>query len=258
MSADAALERLRRLLLEPLGIDPDGELVVVPFGQLHGLPWPALHAGPVTSAPSAAFWDRTHDLSRVDGAQPVADEGRVVIVAGPDLEGARSEALTLGRLYPDAVLLAPPESTVDAVVGALEHARTVHFACHGRLRSDNPMFSSLLLSDGSLTVQELSGQTGAPHRVILAACESGNAVHYAGDEFVGFVSALMARGTAGVLASIAAIPDVPTAILMTALHERLLDGATLSCALHGARATLERADPATFVTWCTLTAHGAA
>jgi tetratricopeptide (TPR) repeat protein len=261
MSADAALVRLRRLLLEPLGIDPEGELVVVPFGLLHGLPWPALHHGPVTATPSATFWVRTRGDDRPANDRPLDDRpgnDRIVIVAGPELEGAQAEALALGRLYPEAELLSPPQSTVAAVVGALAGARTAHFACHGRLRSDNPMFSSLLLSDGSLTVQELAGQAGAPHRVILAACESGNAVHYAGDEFVGFVSALMARGTAGVLASIAAIPDVPTATLMIAVHERLRAGATLSSALHGARATLDSADPATFVTWCTLTAYGAA
>ena len=51
----------------------------------------------------------------------------------------------------------------------------------------------------------------------------------------GFVSALMARGTAGVLASVAAIPDMPTVTLMTALHRRLLAGDTLSAALHTAR-----------------------
>jgi tetratricopeptide (TPR) repeat protein len=251
-SADAALTRLRQLLLDPLRLSPDGELVVVPFGPLHGLPWPALHGGPVTSAPSAAFWARTRALAAA------APPGGLVVVAGPELEGARAEAAALGQLYPAAQLLTPPESTVAAVTRALEGASTVHFACHGRLRSDNPMFSALLLSDGSLTVQELTGGLRPPHRVILAACESGSAVHYAGDEFVGFVSALMARGTAGVLASIAAIPDMPTATLMTALHRRLLAGDTLGSALHAARGTLDTRDPATFVTWCTLTAHGAA
>jgi len=126
------------------------------------------------------------------------------------------------------------------------------------LRVDNPMFSSLLLSDGPLTVQELYARGLAPHRLILAACESGAAVSYAGDEVLGFVSALLARGTAGILASTAVVPDVEAAGLMTAVHRRLARGDTLARALHSARQTQDTADPGSYVNWCTFSAHGAA
>jgi CHAT domain-containing protein len=126
------------------------------------------------------------------------------------------------------------------------------------LRTDNPMFSCLLVADGPLTVQELQASGVAPHRVVLAACHSGAEVRLTGEESVGFVSALLARGTAGVVASIAAVPDVAAVDLMVALHRELLGGATLARALYTARSGLDRTSPEAFVNWCTFSAHGAA
>ncbi|WP_203996819.1 CHAT domain-containing protein [Virgisporangium aurantiacum] len=253
LSADHHIGTLRELLLDPLAVAPDAELVVVPVGQLHGVPWPAMHDGPLSLAPSARFWARTR-TSAVDRRRA----RRVVLVEGPHLPGATAEIRRLHRLYPDATVITPPHSTTAAVVDLADGAGLVHLACHGLLRSDNPLFSSLILSDGPLTVQEFQARGAAPNRLVLASCQSGIDVSYAGDEVLGFVSALLARGTAGIVASTAAVPDVAAVDLMCALHEGLISGRTLAHALHAARATLDRSDPAAFVNWCTFTAHGAA
>ena len=108
--------------------------------------------------------------------------------------------------------------SAEPVLAALADADLGHLACHGSLRADNPMFSSLILADGPVTVQELHGAGVAPHRLVLASCHSGADVAYAGDEVLGFVSAMLAQGTAGVVASIAAIPDVAAVDLMLELH----------------------------------------
>jgi len=119
------------------------------------------------------------------------------------------------------------------------------------------MFSSRLLSDGPLIVQELYARGLAPHRLVLAACESGGLVSYAGDEILGFVSALLARGTAGILASSAIVPDIEAVDLMIAVHGRLARCATVARALLEARDSHDTG-PGTFVNWCTFNAHGAA
>ena len=250
-SADVSLERLTSRLVAPLGVPGDASLVVVPSVALQRIPWSALHAAPVAVAPSASFWARTRRRSAPAG-------GRVVLVAGPDLPGAAAEVRALRGLHESPTVLAPPASTVAAVVDALDGAALAHLACHGRLRSDNPTFSSLSLSDGPLTVHELELRGVAPHRIILAACDSAADVGYAGDEMLGFVSALMARGTAGLVASMVMVPDVEAVPLMRALHERTVSGATLSEALHGARSTLATGEPAEFVNWCAFTAFGGA
>ncbi len=253
-SADLRIRRLTEQLLQPLGVAADAELVIIPSRGLQGVPWSALHRGPVCLAPSATFWAQSALRAQ---ARPRHGHG-VVLVAGPDLPGAVTEVESLAGIHTSATSITPPASTADTVAGALAGADLAHLACHGTLRADNPMFSSLLLSDGPLTVQEAYARGLAPHRLVLASCESGSQVGYAGDEVLGFVSALLARGTAGILASTAVVPDVTAVDLMTAVHRRLAGGATLAHALHEARESQNIEDPGHYVNWCTFSAHGAA
>jgi tetratricopeptide (TPR) repeat protein len=253
LSADLRVAKLRALLLEPLGLPAAAELVIVPVGHLHGIPWSALRDAPVSLAPSAGLWSRTRQAA-LDHRGP----DPVVLVEGPNLPGATTEVRRLRDRYPGATAISPPESTAQTVLRHLDGAGLVHLACHGWLRSDNPLFSSLVLSDGPLTLRELQTSGVAPHRIVLASCQSGADVAYAGDEVLGFISSLLARGTAGVVASVAAIPDVTAVDLMSALHERIARGQTLAHALFDARAALDTEDPGAYVNWCTFSAYGAA
>lgn len=249
--AEDATRRLAGRLLGPLHLPPDGPLVVVPVGTLQRIPWSPLHAGPVSVAPSARFWLRSAE------AAPAPD-GTVVLLAGPQLPGAVEEVSALSQLHDSAVTMVPPASTCTAALTALAGSTLAHLACHGRVRADSPTFSSLLLSDGPLTVHELATRGVAPHRVVLAACDSGVQTTYDGDEALGFVSALLARGTAGLLASTVPVPDLDTVHIMRAVHRRLADGQSLANALHGARSTLDLDRPGLYASWCALNAYGAA
>lgn len=250
LGAAEGLRRLTELLLVPLGLPADVPLVVVPVGQLHRVPWSALHPAPVTIAPSASFWARTRMRQQ--------SSDRVVLVAGPMLPGAVAEVHALEQLHEGATVLVPPSSTVGEVAVALRGAGLAHLACHGKLRSDNPTFSSLLFSDGPLTVHELALRGIAPHRIVLAACDSGADVTYEGNEMLGFVSALMARGTAGLVASMVLVPDQDAVPMMRRLHEEVLAGASLTDALHAARAEVDVESAGGFVTWCAFNAYGPA
>jgi tetratricopeptide (TPR) repeat protein len=250
-SAEFSLGRLAELLLTPLRLPAHRGLVVVPVGQLQRIPWSAVHAEPVTIAPSASLWARSRQ-------RQAAAPARVVLVAGPELPGAAAEVHALQALHEQATVLVPPASGVDAVTRALDGAGLAHLACHGSIRADNPTFSSLLLSDGQLTVHDLELRAIAPYRMVLAACESGSDVTYDGNEMLGFVSTLIARGTAGLVASTVVVPDWDVMPLMCSLHEGVRRGATLAEALHAARATADLQDPAAFLSCCAFNAFGAA
>ena len=234
----------------------DAELVIVPLAGLQGVPWAALHGGPVCLAPSATFWARSAQAAQ---ARPHGGtDGGVVVVAGPDLPGAAAEVQAVAGIHPSAIRITPPASTADTVAAALADAHLVHLACHGRLRADNPMFSSLLLSDGPLTVQELYARGVAPHRLVLASCESGTQVSYAGDEVLGFVSALLARGTAGHPGEHRRGPRCRGGRPDDRCAPGAGAGATLARALHEARKSQDTDHPRSYVNWCTFNAHGAA
>ena len=254
--ADLALSRLHDLLLLPLGVPPGTELVVVPAGLLNRVPWSPLHDGPVAVAPSAASWVR----SLRPGTTP---SGRVAVVAGPELPGAVDEARLVEAAHrrerQPVVLLLPPDSTVDRAIDLLGRSDLAHLACHGTLRADNPLFSSLLLSDGPLTVHELVSRSRAPRRVVLAACDSGVQRQYDGDEVLGLVSALMSRGAAAVVASVIPVPDGASVALMARLHQQLGTGRSMAAALSLARTgTAADQDVAGYLAWSGFVAFGAA
>jgi CHAT domain-containing protein len=231
-------------------VPADVPLIVVPGARTYRLPWSALHAAPVCIAPSGAMWARS--------ATPVpASAGHVVLVAGPRLPGAVAEVEAVRRLHDRPTVLTAQAATVAATTDALVGARLAHLACHGRLRSDNPSFSALELADGQLTVHELDRRGIAPTRVVLAACDSAADMTYVGDELLGFVSALLARGTRGVVASMVAVGDTESVGLMEQMHRCLAGGRSMPDALHAARAGLDTGDPRQFVNWCSFTAYGA-
>jgi hypothetical protein len=259
-AAEAALSTLADQLIAPLGVPADAPLVIVPCAPLQSVLWSGLREGPTTVAASASVWAHSKEAA---GPRDPADPGdpadpAVVAVAGPGLPGAVAEAIAIGAGHERSRVLLPPASTVEATVAAVSGADLAHLACHGRLRSDNPLFSALELSDGALTLYELLNRGVAPRRLVLAVCESGIERDYAGDEVLGFVSALMAQGTAGVVASGIEVPDGAAVPLMISLHRYLGEGLTLGEALHRSRTACDRDDPGTFVAWCGLTAYGAA
>ncbi len=225
-------DRLQRELLgDAARLVPDGPVTVVPTGRLHGVPWallPALAGRPFTVVPSAAQWLRARAV--------VPGDGGTVLVTGPGLGTGGAEVAVLARQHPDARLLDGDDATVEAAMGALDGARLAHLACHGRFRADSPLFSSLEMADGPLTVHDLERLRAAPHRVVLSACESGVLAPVGADELLGLASALFGLGTAGLVCSVAEVNDEATADLMVDLHRHLADGLDPAAALHAVRA----------------------
>lgn len=221
--------RLERVLLGEAGRRlPEGAVVVVPTARLHGVPWamlPALRDRAFGVVPSAAQWLRARD------AVPAAEGEEVVLLTGPGLGTGGAEVPVLARRRPDAVHLAGADATVDAALAALDGARLAHLAAHGRFRADSPLFSSLELADGPLTVHDLERLAVAPHRVVLSACESGVLAPVGADELLGLASALFALGTAGLVCSVAEVNDEATAALMVDLHGHLERGTDPATAL---------------------------
>ena len=132
-------------------------------------------------------------------------------------------------------VLAGGDATADAVLGAMDGASLVHVAAHGTFRADSPLFSALELDDGPLTVYDLERLGRAPHRVVLSSCSSALGGPSGADELLGLVSALVALGSSGVVASVVPVNDPATVPLMVGLHGRLRLGDDLAEALAQAR-----------------------
>lgn len=239
--------RLDQLLLRPLALSASDGVVVVPTGVLHGLPWaclPELDGRSTTVAPSAAVW-LGHQPESPRPA-PASGALRVTLVAGPHLPGAAAEVTELAELYAGAHVLVGPDATAGNVLAAFERSDVVHLAAHGSFRSDSPLFSSVLLADGPLTVYDLERVHAAPTIVVLSACDAAAAVVRTGDELLGTATALLGLGVRSVVAPVLAIPDEATVGVMVAVHQRLRAGQPVGAALAGA-VTTHRAAASSFV-----------
>lgn len=229
-------------------------VVVVPDPSLHGVPWaalPELAARPVAVSPSL----RAHTQARQASGRP-ARGAPPLLVAGPGLPGAEDEVARLASLHQDAVVLTGGEATVAAVCEALGRYELAHLACHGRVRVDNPLFSSLTMADGELTVYDLEGCPGVAQTIVLSACSTGLDTIVTGTEALGLSAALLSLGCGTVVAPMAPVSDRATAPLMVALHHGLRRGERPSVALHRARP--DPGDgPEVRASWAALAAFGA-
>ncbi len=300
-NAEHAAARIDDLLLAPVADllgDDSHELVLVPTGALHAVPWAALVScatRPVSVAPSAALWLRaaqrraaaatvpvprtaaerraavatvplsltaaerraaiaTMPLSRTAATQP---ERALLLAAGPGLPEAEAEVRALASRHPASTALLGDDASVAAVSRALESAGCAHVASHGSFRADNPLFSSMQLADGPLTVYDLERLRATPLDMILSACDGGVSAVRPGDELMGFSGALLALGTSALVASVMPVPDEPTHRLMLALHERLSSGCEPAVALALARADALGDGGADYVTAASFVCFGA-
>src|SRR5262249_9213424 len=163
------LRRLDGALVEPF-VDDGAPLVVCPTGPLHALAWsglPSSESRPVAVVSSLTALRAPFVQRRRRGPR------RVALAAGPGLDGALGGLGGPADLHPDAQVFEATGSNVEDVLVALGRADIAHLACHGRFRVDNPMFSSLELSDGPLTVFDLEKLDRPPEVVVLAACDVG-------------------------------------------------------------------------------------
>jgi CHAT domain-containing protein len=180
-------------------------------------------------APSLALWLEL-------AGRPPSRRRRAVLVAGPRLRHSAAEVTALASLLPRATVLHGHAATAGAAIAALDGAALAHLACHGRFRSDSPLFSSLELADGPLDVYELQRLRRAPDTVVLSACDLALSDRHPGDELLGLATALLGMGTRTIVASVVPVPDAAAKRLMLAFHRHLASGATPAAALARAQA----------------------
>ncbi len=220
------LSEVDAALLRPLSLRRD-RLVVVPSYAVAGFPWgllPSRQGRPTTVARSATTWAPVDEQRESDGTS-------VYAVAGPGLASSDVEVDEVASQWAAATVVHAAESTESGLVNALRSRQVVHIAAHGEHQAQNPLFSSVRLSDGVLFAYELQHGGVTAEHVILSACDVGRATIRPGDEPLGLTASLLALGAQNVVAAVAPVPDVTAHRVMAAYHEYLASGLDVSAAL---------------------------
>ncbi|UCD05521.1 MAG: CHAT domain-containing protein [candidate division WOR-3 bacterium] len=235
---DKNLAALHNILLEPVNeeISTFAEIVIIPYGILHYLPFHALRRETVEG--NATYLVEQKKISYLPSAVFLTDLEQVKIQPKKELlafancdgtlPNAEIEVDSICRIYPDACICKGDSATKERLIGCCGDYRMLHLATHGILNAD-PRFSYVVLAppeQGNLTVREIMGLYGSfvhTALVTLSACETAVEEDFsaAGTELTTLSNAFKVAGVPSVVATLWEIADRSTAVLMKNFYENL-------------------------------------
>ena len=257
---------LYRLPFEMLNLD-DG-----PLGETHTVSYvPSLHAFELLGKratraerppdrlllgvgnPRFASGDEPLDGTAVAMQQFVQRGLRLSALPGTDAE-VKLIASVFGPAATTVTGAAATEATVTELIGEY---RYVHFATHGIIDDEEPLYSGLALAptradergepgrerDDFLQAHEISMLTITADVVVCSACQTGVGRYLAGEGLLSLSHAFFSAGAASVVVSLWPVPDLLTAKLMHRFYERLHHGDGAAAALRAAKQDLRRRHP---------------
>jgi CHAT domain-containing protein len=252
------LRQLYDLLIKPietlLPTNPNKQIIFVPQGSLFLVPFAALQNAKgqmlidkhtLRISPSIQVIALTHQQNQrikqqVKTANPLA---KTLVVGNPimpklpaqpnqppfqlsPLPGSEQEAKRIGQLLKTDVLTADRATETD-VRAKMPSAQVIHLATHGLLdyETNETIPGAIALApsakdDGFLTSSEIVQMKLQANLVVLSACDTGRG-KITGDGVIGLSRSLMTAGVPSVVVSLWAVPDAPTAELMTEFYRQL-------------------------------------
>nr|WP_199305066.1 CHAT domain-containing tetratricopeptide repeat protein [Coleofasciculus sp. FACHB-125] len=283
------LQQLHQLLIQPitelLPTDPNARVIFIPQQSLFLVPFPALQDAnkkylieqhTLLTAPSI----QVLALTRQQRQRIPVSVKDVLVVGNPTmpslapkigekpqplspLPGAEKEAMEIARLL-NTKALTGNQATESAVVQNLPTAKMIHLATHGLLDDFQglgvPGAVALTPSgqdDGLLTASEILNLKLNAELVVLSACDTGQG-KLTGDGVIGLSRSLITAGVPSVIVTLWAIPDNPSALLMTQFYRNLQQNSDKAQALRSAMLTTMKQYPNQPSAWAAYTLIGEA
>ena len=236
--SDMLLRSLYNLILGPSETLLAGyrDIVVIPNGSLHFLPFQALKNKDgryivedfnISYSPSASVWMVCIQRKAGSGERFMGLALSDVSVENkPGLPGTEDEVRKILPLFSDNISAFGRDGTETFVKKNISGCNFIHFATHGSYNYRQPLYSYLLFppggeDDGRLNVYEVFEMNLNSNLVTLSACETGLGNISQGDELTGLSRAFLFAGSSSVLVSLWSVADYPTAQLMTNFYTYL-------------------------------------
>ncbi|MEL6929484.1 MAG: CHAT domain-containing protein, partial [Cyanobacteria bacterium J06600_6] len=224
------------------------ELIIIPHGYLHNIPFAALPISDteylndrfrIRHAPSCQILKFCQDRT------PVTDISYGTVEdADGSLAGARLEGQKVAQLFDissENRLVGKEQSTVNHYRRLVRQVQGLHSAHHAISRLDNPLESALNLADGNITLGELLlWRLEDLDEVFLSCCESNLAIAEPTDDFLTLASGFLCAGARGVVSSLWVANDLSSILLSTFYYQLRKEGKSRSAALQQAQQKLRR------------------
>jgi CHAT domain-containing protein len=247
------------------------QIVVVPDGPLHALPFASLQdprTGAVLVEHAAITITPSLALYRVDSHVAASRRRYDAVVVGnpnransererfPSLPGAEREAHAVAALYRGAHLLTGASATRRAFLDAAPHGRVIHVAGHALVDERQPDLSRLLVSPsaddaiGAVFARDLSlASLEGVRLVILSACDTARGRTSRGEGVIGLARAFLSAGASSVIATLWPVDDERAFDLALTIHKELIRGRSAAEALRAAQLRAIRSGRTDVVDW---------
>ena len=239
MRADRCLERLYDLLIAPVETHLSNRSIIFsPVGRLHYVPFQALAKNgryliencEISYTPGASVWAAMQARPEKQITSPL-----LVGFADDSIPLAEEEIRRIRAVLPPAKCFVGARASVAAFNKASPTCDLIHVACHGHFRAENPMFSSLHLADGWITVLDVCSRRLEAELVTLSACETGLSRISAGQEILGLARGFLTAGVGSLVVSLWAINDDAASRLMVRFYEEMQLGKSIATSLRAAQ-----------------------
>lgn len=243
----------RRVLAPALASLPADieQLVIVPHGDLHLMPWDALEPDSgvkvferftVSVVPSATVF-------RLLRSSPAVPQGGILAFGDPTfsdttrhprLPGSGAEARRLGRLWPGAVIRLGNDASEQVLKRATGRVGILHLATHAEVVDHSPLGSAILLTagggeDGRVGVEELAALKLVADLVVLSSCRTGRGYVAVREGMQGLVAPLLETGARAVVATHWPIRDRTEGGIVDRFYRHLRQGEPVARAMRLAR-----------------------
>jgi CHAT domain-containing protein/Tfp pilus assembly protein PilF len=252
---DFLLPKLHEILIAPIAdllpTNPEERVVFLPQSSLFLVPFPALidangdyliEKHTILTAPSIQTLQLTRDQKNKgrngNGALIVGNPTMPSVApefgAEPQpltsLPGAEREAIEIADLLNTDAITGDAASKTK-MVAQMQNAEIIHLATHGLLDDIRGIGSAIAFApdanfqpqpgetNGLLTAEEIFDMDLKADLVVLSACDTGRG-RITGDGVVGLSRSFVSAGVPSVLVSLWAVPDAPTAELMTEFYRQ--------------------------------------
>ncbi len=266
----SAYSLFNKLMNDHFDISQYEELIIIPDGDLAGVPFEAL----ISSAPSPEHSDfnrltyllKSHRVnygfSATLWSKNIATDSRSqslnLMAFGTSEVANRPELATLSAVEEEmqtisqiegSQLFSQKEATAENFRSNVAKANMIHLALHNINDYNNPLNSQLVFNsdgntrDSNLYLYEIFNLKMNPSLVVLSGCETGVGKWQRGEGSYHMGRAFLFHGNPALVMSLWRVSDASTASIMNAFYDKLSERTSSPEAIHEAKlAYLEAAD----------------
>lgn len=151
-----------------------------------------------------------------------------------DLPKSIVEINTISKITSGKKFINKKSSKENFIKQAID-SEIIHLALHGKVNTDNPLYSELLLFNESITCSQIYNENIQSNLVVLSACDTGYGSIQKGEGVMSLSRAFTFAGASSTLTSLWEVPDKETSQIMVSFYTHLSLGESKNEALQNAK-----------------------